>query len=183
MKMTFRWFGEKDDSVTLDQIRQIPGVSGIVGALYDVPVGEVWPIEKILDLKKKVESYGLELEVIESVNVHEDIKLGLPTRDRYIENYKETIKNLGKLGIKVVCYNFMPVFDWIRTNLNEKLPDGSYVMSYDEDKIRGIDPLKLIEDMDKGSNGFILPGWELDRLKELKMLFDMYKDVDEEKLF
>ncbi|KAA5806410.1 mannonate dehydratase [Thermoanaerobacterium thermosaccharolyticum] len=183
MKMTFRWFGEKDDSVTLDQIRQIPGVSGIVGALYDVPVGEVWPIEKILDLKKKVESYGLELEVIESVNVHEDIKLGLPTRDRYIENYKETIKNLGKLGIKVVCYNFMPVFDWIRTNLNEKLPDGSYVMSYDEDKIRGIDPLKLIEDMDKGSNGFILPGWELDRLKELRMLFDMYKDVDEEKLF
>lgn len=183
MKMTFRWFGEKDDSVTLQQIRQIPGVYGIVGALYDVPVGETWPIEKIRELKTKVESYGLKLEVIESVNVHEDIKLGLPTRDRYIENYKETIKNLGKLGIKVVCYNFMPVFDWIRTNLNEKLPDGSYVMSYDEDMLKGKDPLKLIEDMDNGSNGFILPGWELDRLKELKMLFDMYKDVDEEKLF
>ncbi|SNX54636.1 mannonate dehydratase [Thermoanaerobacterium sp. RBIITD] len=183
MKITFRWFGDKDDSVSLKEIRQIPGVTGVVGALYDIPVGEVWPLEKIFELKRKVESYDLELEVIESVNVHEDIKLGLPTREQYIENYKETIKNLGKAGIKVVCYNFMPVFDWIRTNLKEELPDGSFVLSYDESKIKGIDPIKLIEDMEKGSNGFILPGWEHYRLKELKTLFDMYRNINEEKLF
>ena len=109
MKMVFRWFGSNDDSVTLEQIRQIPGMTGVVSALQDIPVGEVWPMERILALKKEVNDAGLELEVIESVNVHEAIKLGLPERDRYIENYKETIKNLGKAGIKVICYNFMPV--------------------------------------------------------------------------
>jgi len=115
MKLVFRWFGEKHDTVTLEQIRQIPGVEGVVGALFDIPVGEVWPLEEIMKLKETVERAGLKLEVIESVNVHEDIKLGLPTRDRYIENYKETIRNLAKAGVKVVCYNFMPVFDWMRT--------------------------------------------------------------------
>lgn len=181
--MTFRWFGEKDDSVSLEQIRQIPGVTGVVGALYDVPIGDVWPLEKILKLKKTVESSGLKLEVIESVNVHEDIKLGLPSRDRYIENYKESIKNLGKAGIKVLCYNFMPVFDWLRTDLAEKLPDGSRVLSYDDKKVKNTDPVKLIEDMEKGSNGFVLPGWEPYRLKELKKVLELYKNVDEEKLF
>lgn len=113
MKMTFRWYGESDP-VTLSHIRQIPGVTGIVTALYDVPVGEVWPLDKILALKKTVEDAGLKLSVIESVPVHEDIKMGLPSRDRLILNYCETIKNLGKAGIDCVCYNFMPVFDWTR---------------------------------------------------------------------
>jgi len=92
MKMTFRWFGEHDDCIPLWQIRQIPGSPGIVGALFDVPVGEVWPVEKIAHLKSTVEAAGLRIEVIESVNVHDDIKLGVPSRDRYIENYRETLR-------------------------------------------------------------------------------------------
>lgn len=181
--MTFRWFGEKDDSVKLDQIRQIPGVTGIVGALYDVPVGEVWPLEKVIELKNTVEKAGLKLEVIESVNIHEDIKLGLPTRDKYIENYKQSIRNLGKVGIKVICYNFMPVFDWLRTDLAMKLEDGSEVMAYDNNIIKNLDPIKMVEEMASNSNGFVLPGWEPDRLKELKDTLEKYKSIDEEKLF
>lgn len=181
--MTFRWFGEKDDNVTLSQIRQIPGTTGVVGALYDVPVGDAWPLEKILELKKTVEASGLELQVIESVNVHEDIKLGLPSRDLYIENYKESIRNLGKAGIKVLCYNFMPVFDWLRSDLAKELPDGSNVLSYEDRLIRDADPIKLVEDMANGSNGFTLPGWEPYRLKELKSVLDQYKNIDEDKLF
>ena len=131
MKMSFRWYGRQNETFPLQYVRQIPGVYGIVGALFDVPVGEVWPMEKILALKQEVEEVGLHLETIESVNVHEDIKLGTPSRDRYIENYIQTLKNLSKIGIHVVCYNFMPVFDWTRTELAKLLPDGSSVLSYD----------------------------------------------------
>lgn len=183
MKITFRWFGEKDDSIKLEQIKQIPAVSGVVGALYDVPVGDVWPMEKILALKAAVEKSGLELEVIESVNIHEDIKLGLPTRDRYIENYKQCIRNLGKAGVKVICYNFMPVFDWLRSELAYNLPDGSNALFYDHNVVKGIDPVKLVEDMATNSNGFTLPGWEPDRLAILKDTLEKYQSVDEEKLF
>ena len=183
MKMTFRWFGSNDDTVTLEQIRQIPGMTGIVGALFDVPVGEVWPMEKIKKLKEEAESNGLELEVIESVNIHEDIKLGLPTRDKYIENYKQTLINLSKFGIKVVCYNFMPIFDWTRSDLAKVLPDGSTALSYEEDLVQKIQPDKLAEEMEQNSKGLSLPGWEPERLKHLKKLFDLYKGVDEEKLF
>jgi mannonate dehydratase len=158
-------------------------MTGVVGALYDVPVGEVWPVDKIKKLKEEVESFGLELEVIESVNVHEDIKLGLPSREQYIENYKKTLKNLSQFDIKVVCYNFMPVFDWTRSELAKVLPDGSNVLSYEEEKIQQIDPDKIVEDIEQNSNGFVLPGWEPERLKTLKSLFEQYKDVDEEKLF
>ncbi|MCX7711784.1 MAG: mannonate dehydratase [Clostridia bacterium] len=183
MKMTFRWFGEKDDSVELWQIRQIPGITGVVGALFDVPVGEVWPMEKILELKSKVQKAGLELEVIESVNIHEDIKLGLSSREVYIKNYKETIRRLGKAGVKVICYNFMPVFDWMRSDLAMKLADGSEAMAYDHGIIKDLNPVKLVEDMATNSNGFSLPGWEPYRLKELKDTLEKYKRVDEDKLF
>ncbi|MHB8062169.1 MAG: mannonate dehydratase [Ruminiclostridium sp.] len=183
MKMTFRWFGEKDDSVKLEQIRQIPGVTGVVGALYDVPVGEVWPLEKVTALKNTVEKAGLKLEVIESVNIHEDIKLGLPTRNRYIENYKQSIRNLRRVGVKVICYNFMPVFDWLRSDLSMKLEDGSEVMAYDNNIIKNLDPIKMVEEMASNSNGFVLPGWEPERLKELKDTLEKYKSIDEEKLF
>ena len=91
MKMSFRWYGQSNESFPLEYVRQIPGVRGIVGALFDMPVGEVWPMDKILALKAEVEAAGLLLETIESVNVHEDIKLGLPSRDRYIENYILTL--------------------------------------------------------------------------------------------
>lgn len=183
MKMTFRWYGEKDDSVTLSQIRQIPNVTGVVGALFDVPVGEVWEMEDILKLKKQVNDAGLELEVIESVNVHEDIKLGLPTRDRYIENYRQCIKNLSKAGIKVICYNFMPVFDWLRSELAYPLPDGSNALCYIDEKVKNVDPIELVRNIDSSSNGFTLPGWEPERLKELEGLFEQYREIDEETLF
>lgn len=183
MKMTFRWFGENDDSVKLEQIRQIPGVSGVVGALTDIPVGEVWPLDRILEYKRNIEKHGLELEIIESVNVHEDIKLGLPTRDKYIENYIQTIKNLGEAGIKVICYNFMPVFDWLRTDLAKELLDGSTVLYYDDNEIKATDPVQIVENFDKNSNGFTLPGWEFERLKELKNVLEQYKSVDEDQLF
>ena len=117
MKLSFRWYGP-DDKVTLENIRQIPGMHSIVTAVYDVPVGEVWSEESIAALKKQVEDAGLHFEVIESIPVHEDIKLGKPSRDRYIENYCENIRRVAKAGVKCICYNFMPVFDWTRTQLD-----------------------------------------------------------------
>lgn len=90
MKMTFRWYG-KDDPISLEYIKQIPGMKGIVSAIYDIPVGEVWPLDKIQELKSEIENANLELSVIESVPVHEDIKLGKATRDKYIENYCQTL--------------------------------------------------------------------------------------------
>ena len=183
MKMIFRWFGEDDDSVSLNEIKQIPGMTGVVSALQDIPVGQVWPKNKIKELKKKINDAGLELEVIESVNIHEDIKLGLPTRDKYIENYKKTLINLADEGIKVVCYNFMPVFDWLRSDLARELEDGSTTMSYNSDWINNTDPVKLVEEFDNGSEGFSLPGWEPERLAELREIMKKYEDVDEEQLF
>ncbi|WP_302757979.1 mannonate dehydratase [Ligilactobacillus salivarius] len=179
--MGFRWFGSNDDAIKLKEIKQIPGTTQVVGALYDVPVGEVWPEEKIKALKDEVEAAGLKLEVIESVNIHDDIKIGLPSRDKYIENYKQTIRNLAKFGIKVICYNFMPVFDWLRTNLHYQLADGSNVMEFEE-KLVEKSPEEIIKDVQENSNGYILPGWEPERLAEIKRLFDAYKDVDAEKL-
>ncbi len=174
MKMTFRWYGD-DDKVTLDQIRQIPGMTGIVSAIYDIPVGQAWPLEKIMELKNKIESYGLTLEVIESVPVHEDIKLGLPSREEYIENYKETLRNLGKAGIPVVCYNFMPVFDWTRSQLDYRLPDGSTALIYDEEIVQKMDPLQ---------GDLELPGWDTSYTKEgLKNLLEQYHAMTEEDLW
>lgn len=174
MEMNFRWYGD-DDKVSLDKIRQIPGVTGIVSAIYDIPVGELWPMGKILDLKKKVESKGLKLETIESVPVHEDIKLGLASRDKYIENYQKTLRNLGQAGIKVVCYNFMPVFDWTRSELNYELPDGSNALIYNEDTVKKMDPL---------TGELDLPGWDISYENEdLKELLEMYQDISEEDLW
>ena len=124
-----RWFPGGDDSVTLEQIKQIPGVTGVATCLTDIPVGEVWPLDRLVALKEEINKAGLEVEVIESVNIHEDIKKGLPARDRYIENYLRTMENLAAIGIKCLCYNFMPVIDWARSDLAAPLPDGSTVMS------------------------------------------------------
>lgn len=134
MRMTFRWYGEGNDSVTLEQIKQIPGVEGLVWALHDLPAGVVWPVEKIQEIKDQADKHGFHLDVVESVNVHEDIKLGLPSRDQYIENYKETIKNLAKFDVKVICYNFMPIFDWTRTDLFKEMEDGSTALFYEKPK-------------------------------------------------
>ena len=117
MEMTFRWYGSKFDTVTLEQIRQIPGVTGVITTLYDTTPGEVWTREAIHALKEEVEASGLHISGIESVNIHDAIKIGSPDREQYIDNYIETLKHLGKEDIHLVCYNFMPVFDWTRTEL------------------------------------------------------------------
>ena len=184
MKMTFRWYGSGYDPIPLRYIRQIPGVTGVVGTLMDVPVGDAWPLDKIMALKSQVNQSGLELEVIESVNVHEDIKLGLPTRDLYIENYKKTLRNLKTAGVKVVCYNFMPVFDWTRSDLAKPLPDGSTAMAYDQDVIDKIkDPQKMADEIRQGSGEFEMPGWEPERMGKIKSLFAQYQHVTHEDLF
>ncbi|MDY3618338.1 mannonate dehydratase [Agathobaculum sp.] len=182
MQMTFRWYGEGNDSVTLDQIRQIPGVSGVVWALHEKPVGEVWTVEDIEAVKKQVEPYGLNLDVVESVNVHDDIKIGLPTRDQYIENYKQTLKNLAKFGVKVVCYNFMPVFDWTRTDLFHPMPDGSTALFYEKSVIKE-DAKEMAEYILKECEGYTMPGWEPERLAKLEDLFEAYRPVTKEKLW
>lgn len=181
MQMGFRWFGSADDPINLQQIKQIPGMAQVVGALFDVPVGDVWPKEKIAALKKEVNDAGLKMDVIESVNIHDDIKIGKSTRDQYIENYKTTIRNLSEYGVKVICYNFMPVFDWLRTNLHYQLADNSNVMAFEADRLTN-DPQEMIDQIKNNSKGFILPGWEPERLAEIRRLFDAYKDVDEDKL-
>ncbi len=183
MQMTMRWFGDKFDSVKLWQIRQVPGVTGVITTLYDLPAGELWPIERIQALKKEVEDAGLTIAGIESVNIHDDIKIGKPSRDKYIENYIQTLENLAKCDIKLVCYNFMPVFDWTRTDLAKVRPDGSTVLAYDQKVVDSIDPQKFFDQTNSNSNGFVMPGWEPERLAKVKELFEAYKDVDEEKLF
>jgi mannonate dehydratase len=182
MKMTFRWFGSKDDSISLEQIRQIPGVSGVVGMLPDIPAGEVWPKARIAALKKEVKDAGLELEVIESVNIHDSIKIGIPDRERCIENYKVTIRNLAEYGIKVICYNFMPVFDWTRSDLAKPLADGSTALSYEQDAVDKIDPERIVETVNAACDGYSLPGWEPERMSKLKELFAAYRDVNEDHL-
>ena len=182
MKMTFRWYGEAEDSITLEQIRQIPGCTGLMGCLGQYAAGEVWPEENVRDYVEQVHRSGLEVEVIESVNVHEDIKLGLPTRDRYLENYRKTVANLAKFGVKVIVYNFMPVFDWLRTDLSHRNPDGSTSLYYDDAELRGLTPASLLERTEKNSNGFVLPGWEPERLKELRRVLELYADVDDRRL-
>ncbi len=183
MDMTLRWFGSKFDSVTLQQIRQIPGVTGVVTTLYDTKPGEVWPEESIKALREEVESHGLAIKGIESVNIHESIKVGLPDRDQYIANYITTLENLGKQGINLVCYNFMPVFDWTRSDLAKMRPDGSTVLSYDSSIIEQLNPENVFDSIGDQTNGFVLPGWEPDRLARIKELFELYKDVDSDKLF
>jgi mannonate dehydratase len=153
----------------------------VVGALYDVAVGEVWPVDKIERLVSQAHAAGLKMEVIESVNIHDDIKIGLPSRDRYIANYQQTIRHLARFGVKVICYNFMPVFDWMKTDMNYVLPDGSLTMAFEK---KDID--KRLEDVVKevleNSNGFALPGWEPERLAEVQTLFAKYSAVDDHKL-
>jgi mannonate dehydratase len=117
MEMTLRWYGSKFDTVTLEQIRQIPGVTGVITTLYDTTPGEVWSRERIRALKDEVAAAGMHIAGIESVNVSDAIKIGNEDRDRDIENYIETSRNLGEEDIHLVCYKFMPVFDWTRTEL------------------------------------------------------------------
>ena len=172
MKMTFRWYGE-GDCIPLNYIKQIQGMDGVVTAVYDVPVGGVWPQARLNKLKELASGAGLTMEVIESVPVHEDIKLGLPTRDEYIEAYKQNIINCGKAGVKCICYNFMPVFDWLRTDLAMKHADGATSLAYGHDTLMSLDPKNLH-----------LPGWdESYSTDQLNELLGAYEGMTHEKLF
>ena len=171
MDMALRWFGSEFDTVSLKHIAQIPGVKGVVASLTDLTAGEKWPIERVVALNKEVSSHGLKLLAIESVNVHDSIKSGSSDRDFYIERYIETLKILSSVGVKVVCYNFMPIFDWTRTDLAAVRKDGSTVLSYDQAILDSLHPENMLEEMGKKSNEFLLPGWEKERLGKIKELF------------
>lgn len=174
MQMTFRWFGT-DDRVTLENIRQIPGITGVVSALYDVSVGDAWPLAKLSALAERIDRAGLSLAVVESIPVHEDIKLGRPTRDRLIDQYCESVRHMGAVGVPVLCYNFMPIFDWTRTDLAELQPDGSTALSYDEEALSRID-------LSRGTGD--LPGWATAYdAPTLRALLHAYASVDAERLW
>jgi len=174
MKMSFRWYGETDP-VKIEYIGQVPNMRYIVSAVYDTPVGEVWSEDSIAHIKAVIEKAGLKLEVIESVPVHEDIKLGKPTRDKLIANYCENIVRLGKAGVKVICYNFMPVFDWVRTQLDKVNEDGSTTLVYYAEQLNGKNPLN--DDMS-------LPGWDSSYAKEaIRGIFDDYAKLTKEDIW
>lgn len=183
MNMTLRWYGTGFDTVTLKQIRQIPGVTGVITTLYDSVPGEAWEAEKIAALKKEVEAAGLRIHGIESVNVSDAIKAGTPERDRHIENYITTLERLGREDIHMVCYNFMPVFDWTRTELARKRPDGSTVLAYTQEAVDRLNPDEMFSSISGDMNGTVMPGWEPERMAKVKELFTLYKGVDNEKLF
>jgi mannonate dehydratase len=175
MQMTFRWYGPGLDRIPLQYIRQIPGVTGIVTALHEIPVGEAWPRSELERRQAEIEEAGLRFSVVESIFVHEDIKLGLPSRDRYIERYQESIRAMGELGIPVLCYNFMPIFDWTRTSLEMPFPDGSTTLAYDHAELSRID-------LSRGTGD--LPGWgSAFDAGQLAALLEAYARVDEEKLW
>ena len=183
MKMTFRWYGEGRDPISLKKIKQIPGMTGVMGVLDEKAAGEVWTYEECKAYVDHIHEMGLECEVIESVNVHEDIKMGLPTRDQYIANYCETVRNLAKVGVKVIIYNFMPVFDWLRTDLARLIPeDGSNSLYFDEKELGEMTPVDLVKKTLDDCHGISLPGWEPERLADLERVLAIYKDIDQDKL-
>jgi mannonate dehydratase len=156
-------------------VRQIPGVRGVVSALYDVPVGDAWPADRLARLADRIDAAGLRFAVVESIPVHEDIKLGRPTRDRLADNFCEGVRAMGALGIPVLCYNFMPVFDWTRTDLAMPLPDGSTALAYDDAALARID-------LSRGTGD--LPGWATAYdAPTLRALIAAYRDVTEERLW
>lgn len=173
MRLILRWHGE-NDPVSLKEYAQIPNIYGVVTSLYHLPLGAEWDEEVIRGLVNKVESYGLKLEIVDSFRIHEDIKRGYDSRDSLIENYKKNIRLLARCGIKVICYNFMPVFDWTRTDLAYVLPDGSECLAFEAGKVEHIDP----------ERGIDLPGWGTNYSPEkLQELLRSYKGINEEKLW
>ncbi len=173
MKMIFRWHGE-GDPVSLQHIKQIPGLYGIVTSLYKLPLGEVWPVEKIQEYRAQAGQHGLQLEVVDSFRIHEDIKLGKANRENLIPNYCQNIRNLAAAGIKLICYNFMPVFDWTRTHMTYELPDGSNTLAFDMSTVNSIDPKKGID----------LPGWGTNYKPEvLQNLLAQYETMSDKQMW
>ncbi len=169
MKLILRWY-KNNHKVPLEYIKQIPGIYGVCSSLDDLPIGEPWPEEAINALKEKINNAGLQFTVVESVPVHESIKAGLPNRDYYIENYRITLRNLTLAGVEVACFNFMPLYDWFRTDLDYLLADGSKTMAYDAEKAEEIDPSKGVVP---------LPGWAKHYRDMLPAeLLDTYSEID-----
>lgn len=183
MKMTWRWYGEGNDDITLDHIKQIPGVMGAVWSLHDKVAGEEWEMERIKEVTDHIVSKGFSPAVVESVNVHDDIKMGLPTRDNYIDIYIDTIRKLAKVGVKVICYNFMPVFDWTRTDLYKETEDGSNALFYQKNLVEGVAPQSIVDRILEGAGEKTMPGWEPERLAKLEKLFEGYSGITEDILF
>lgn len=174
MKMSFRWYGESDP-VTLQYIRQIPGMRSIVSAVYDVKPGEVWPEESIERMVKQCKENGLVFDIVESIPVHEDIKLGRGNVEELLEVYCENIRRCAKYGIKCITYNFMPVFDWTRTQLDKVAPDGSTSLVMYWDQLKDLNPLE---------DDIHLPGWDASYSQdEVRELIHAYGELKEEGLW
>ena len=198
MHMGFRWYGEGNDTISLDDIRQIPGVETIVWSLHHKQAGEVWQpgeIEEamatITGLSARDRAAGItktfNADVVESVNVHESIKTGSTvlgmSRDQAIDAYIETVSNLGKAGVRVVTYNFMPVFDWLRTEMFHPCPDGSTALYYNQHQVDQLSPQGIIDETLKGAGALTVPGWEPERLAHLPELMEAYQGMDHELMY
>ncbi|MGY3725569.1 D-mannonate dehydratase [Granulicatella balaenopterae] len=183
MKWAFRWYGSEGDSIPLQYLKQIPGLNGIVGTLLNKLPGDVWSVEEIRKLKTDVESCGLELVGIESVAIHDAIKAGTKERNRYIDNYIQTIRNLAKCDIRLVCYSFKPIFGWAKTELFYKNDDKSYSLVFDQAVVENMPASEMFQLISSQSKGFRLPGWEEERLKKFNDLMRLYDDITEEDLF
>ena len=174
MKLSFRWYGA-DDPVSLEYISQIPGMRSVVSAVYDVKPGGVWSRESLAAIAEACRTHGLVFDVVESIPVHEDIKLGRPDADSLIDNYCENIRRCAEVGVKCVTYNFMPVFDWTRSELDRRAADGSTSLVLYTDSLRGLDPLH--EDIH-------LPGWDASYTQdEVRGLIAAYSELGEEGLW
>lgn len=174
MKLSFRWFG-KEDPIPLSYIAQIPGMHSVVSAVYDVPPGQVWPEESIRKLTEECKAKGLVFDVVESIPVSEDIKLGTDRRDRHIEAYCENIRQCARYGIKCIVYNVMPVFDWTRTQLDKEAPDGSTSLVMYAHQLRGLNPF---------TDNIQLPGWDTSYTQsEVRSLIRAYEKLGEEGLW
>ena len=198
MHMGFRWYGEGNDTISLDDIRQIPGVETIVWSLHHKQAGEVWQpgeideaMTSITRLSARDRAAGItktfNADVVESVNVHESIKTGSTvlgmSRDQAIDAYIETVANLGKAGVRVVTYNFMPVFDWLRTEMFHPCPDGSTALYYNQHQVDQLSPQGIIDETLKGAGALTVPGWEPERLAHLPELMEAYQGMDHELMY
>ena len=182
MQWGFRWYGE-GDTIPLTNIRQIPGMHGIVGTLLNKMPGDVWEISEINALKASIEKEHLSLLGIESVAIHDAIKAGTEERDHYIDQYIQTIRNLAACDVHMICYSFKPIFGWAKTNLFYQNEDGSFSLLYDQAVVDDMEPSEMYTLIHSQSKGFKLPGWEEERLKKFQRLMATYEGVTQEILF
>lgn len=174
MKLSFRWYGEQDP-VCLQYISQIPGMRSVVSAVYDVRPGEVWPEESLEKIAEQCRAHGLVFDVVESIPVHEEIKLGRGRVEQLLGVYCENIRRCARHGIKCITYNFMPVFDWTRTALDKRAPDGSTSLVLYREQLKGLDPLR---------DDIHLPGWDASYTQnEVRELIGAYGRLGEEGLW